>query len=371
MWRVVGLLCTGLALLAGTGCDVLATAPPATPTPGIRATPTPQRATVQVKRGTIVDAIKVLGRVVSSREADLSFRNSGRIREVYVQPGDLVAAGQVLAELDQRDLPWSLAKAQVAVQQAQVRLAAAQAKDVVDDTAVDRMAIRTAQIALAQQELNVQRLQAGALPADVRKAEADVAARQAEADKARFDVADKQAAWTIKQTERVTKQQGAVPLAVIQAQADVEAARIKVEQLRAGPRVEDVRTAQIALDQERTKLDRLRDLPKVRAEEVANARVDVEVAQAKLTKVLADIDAGQIKEEQSLVIAVRTAQLELERAQNLYTAKAAAGDPTGEEIRQQELAVTSRSWSWPRCRTSPAYDLQAKLKWSWRQSRPA
>src|SRR5215211_5584467 len=108
-------LLTGAFLLAGTGCDILATSPEATPTPGVRATPTPQRAEAQVRRGTIVDAIRVLGRVVSSREADLSFRNSGRIREVYVQPGDMVTAGQVLAELDQRDLPWSLAKAKLDV----------------------------------------------------------------------------------------------------------------------------------------------------------------------------------------------------------------------------------------------------------------
>lgn len=358
-WRGVGLLCAGLFLLAATGCDVLATAPPATPTPGVRATPTPQRATVQVKQGTIVDAIKVLGRVVSSREADLSFRNTGRIREVYVQPGDLVTSGQVLVELDQRDLPWNLAKARVTVQQAQVRLAAARAKDVVDDTAVDRLAIRTAQIALAQQELNVQRLQAGALPADVRKAEADVAARQAEVDQARFDVLDKQAALTVKQADLADKQRGPNPLDVIQAQADVEAARIKVEQLSAGPRVEDVRAAQIALDQERTKLSRLRDLPLVRAEELANARVEVEVAQAKLSKVLADIDAGLTKGEQNRSIAVRTAQLELDRAQNLFTAKVAAGNPAAEEIRQQELAVNLRELELNKVQHQPAYDLQA------------
>src|SRR5262245_13243804 len=86
------LLCAGLILLAGTGCDILATSPEATPTPAPRPTPAPQLATVQVRRGTIVDAIKVLGRVVSSREADLSFRNTGRIREVYIQPGDMVTA---------------------------------------------------------------------------------------------------------------------------------------------------------------------------------------------------------------------------------------------------------------------------------------
>ena len=350
-------LLAGAFLLAGTGCDILASAPEATPTPGVRATPTPQRAETQVRRGTIVDAIRVLGRVVSSQEADLSFRNSGRIREVYVQPGDMVTAGQHLAELDQRDLPWNLAKARVTVEQARLKLAAAQAKDVVDDSAIDRFAIRAAQIGVGQAELNVQRLQAGPLPADVKKAEADVAARQAELDKARFDVLDKEAALTAKQAELDLKQRGPDPLALLQAQADVDAARVKVDQLGAGVRAEDVRAAEIALDQERTKLSKLQDLPKVREEEIANARADAALAQAKLSKVLADIDEGVIKGERDRNNAVRAAQLELEKAQNTLTGRQSAADAAPEEIRIQQQTVAVKEAELKKVRTPDAFDL--------------
>jgi RND family efflux transporter MFP subunit len=346
-----------LALLAGTGCDLLASSADATPTPGVQPTPTPQHATVQVRRGTIVDAIKVLGRVVSSREADLSFRNTGRIRDVFVQPGDMVKEGQVLAELDQKDLPWTLAKARVTVEQAQVKLAAAQAKDVVDDTPLDRLAIRAAQISLAQALLNVQRLQAGPLPADARKAEADVAAGQAALDKAHYDLQDKQVTLAAKQAELDILQQGPDPLALLQAKADVDTAKIKVEQLQAGPRPEDVRAAEIALDQERTKLDQVHDQPRVRAQELANAKTDADLASAKLAKVLADIDAGQLKGEEARANAVKAAQLDQERAQNNYTAKVNAADPTPDEIRAQEQAVQLRQLELDKVKNQPSYDL--------------
>ncbi|HEX2185388.1 MAG TPA: efflux RND transporter periplasmic adaptor subunit, partial [Chloroflexota bacterium] len=303
--------------------------------------------------------IKVLGRVVSSREADLSFRNSGRIREVFVQPGDMVEAGKVLAELDQRDLPWNLSKARISVQQAEVRLAAGQAKDVMDDSAVGRLSIRSAELGLGQAELNLEKLRAGPDEAALRQAEAEVADKQAALDKARFDVSDKEAALVALQAQLEAKQRGPDPLELIAARAEVELAKLEVEEARAGTPQADLRAAQIALDQERTKLARLHDLPKVRAEEIANARADVELAQAKLTKVLADIDAGDIKGETARSLAVREAQIALDKAQNAYNAKVAQATPKPEEIRAQEQAVTVRELELNKLQNRPALDLQA------------
>jgi RND family efflux transporter MFP subunit len=321
-------------------------------------TPVPQRPTVQVKRGTIVDAIKVLGRVVSSQEADLSFRNSGRIREVYVQPGDLVQAGQVLAELDQRDLPWSLAKAKLDVERQRVKIAAQQAKSVIDDTKLDELSVRGAQISLAQAELAVEKARAGTPDADVKKAESDLAGRQADLARAQFDVRDKEAALAAKRAELAAKQNGPDPLDLATARAGVETARIKLEQLRGGPRAEDVRAAEIAVDQERTKLARLREQPRVKPEELANARIDVEKAQVGLAKVLADIDAGAIKGEVNRDTAVRAAQTELEKAQNALT-KLQSAAPAPEEIRAQEQAVQLAELSLQKVRSVQAGDLES------------
>jgi RND family efflux transporter MFP subunit len=331
-------LLASAVILFGAGCDILGSAPPPIDTAPPKPTPQPARATAVVKRATIVDAIKVLGRVVSSQEADLSFRNSGRIRDVYAQPGDMVQAGQVLAELDQRDLPWLLAKARVDAERQEVKIAAAQAKAVIDDTELDALNIRASEIAVKQAEIGVERVQAGALDVDIKKAQADVTARSSDVDKAKFDLTDKTAALEGKRAELAIMEQPVDANEVAKAAADLESARIKLEQLKAGPRPEDIKAAEIALDQERTKLARVREQPLLRPEDVANARLEVDKAQVALARVLADIDAGAIKGEANRSVAVRAAQTELERAQNNVT-KLQSTEPKAEDIRAQEQLV--------------------------------
>ncbi|MBI3973812.1 MAG: efflux RND transporter periplasmic adaptor subunit [Chloroflexi bacterium] len=338
---------------------MIATSPPPAATARPKPTPQPQRATVQVKRGTIVDAIKVLGRVVSSREADLSFRNSGRIREVYVQPGEMVEPGQVLAELDQRTLPWDLAKARNLVEQAQVKLSAAQAKSVVDDTAVDGLSIASAEIGVEQAQILLEKVRAGAQDSDIRKAEADLAKEQAALDRARFDLRDKEVQLAAKRADLEAKERGPDPIILLQARADLELARIELEEAKAGPRPEDVRASELALEIERTKLDRLRDQPKVKAEDLENARIDVLKAQNALAKVLADIDAGAIKGEANRDTAVRAAQLALQQAQNAYDAKVAAGKPRDEDIHQQKQAVTQAELQLTKVKNPARYNVEA------------
>jgi HlyD family secretion protein len=355
----IGLALAGLLAIGGSGCDVLATAPAPTPTAAPKATPTPQRATVTVRRGTIVDAIKVLGRVVSSQEADLSFRNSGRIREVYVQVGDLVQTGQVLAELDQRTLPWDLARSRNLLEQAQIRLAAAQARQVIDDSVLDQLGIRAAEIGLAQAQVVLDRLQAGPQEQDVKKVEAEVASARAALDRARFDLQDKQAQLEVKRADLAARQQGPDPLVVAQVRAELEAAKVKLAQAQAGPRPEDVKAAEIALDQERTKLQKLRDQPKVRPEDLENARLDVQKAQANLAQVLADIDAGRIRGQAARDAAVQAAQNQLQQAQNTYDKMRAASTATDAEIRQQEQAVTLAELALAKLKNPQTYDVEA------------
>jgi HlyD family secretion protein len=355
---IAGLFLSGAIVLATTGCDVLATSPPPTPTPLPKATPVAQRATVPVTRGTVIDAIKVLGRVVSSREADLGFRNSGRIREVYVQPGDVVQEGQVLAELDQRDLPWLLAKARVELERQQVRLAGAQAKQIIDDTPVDRLNVRAAEIAVAQAELNLERLLAGPADQDMKKVESDLAARQADLDRAKFDLTDREASLANKRTELTVKQQGPDAMELAKARADVELARVRLEQIKAASRPEDVTAAALLLDQEMVKLARIREQPKAKPEDLQAAKIEIEKAQVALRKVLADIDDGRIRNEQDRAAAVRSAQLDLQRAQNTYD-KLATAAPRPEDIHAQEQAVRLAELNLAKVRAPAPQDVEA------------
>lgn len=123
--------------------------------PGGEVTPTPvptpvvaQKPTYTVQIGTVVRSLRLQGRVVPVRQQDLYFRTDGFVQEVYVERGDVVAEGDVLARLDQpekyasdiaaaqldlekarrdldqmiRDAPVNAAKAQVALAKAEIDL---------------------------------------------------------------------------------------------------------------------------------------------------------------------------------------------------------------------------------------------------------
>ena len=76
----------------------------------------PQYNYVEAKTGTVVQQVTETGTVSAATEADLGFQASGQIAQVYVSVGEHVAAGQVLASLDNADLSAQVASAQADVQ---------------------------------------------------------------------------------------------------------------------------------------------------------------------------------------------------------------------------------------------------------------
>lgn len=89
-------------------------------------TPTQSVATYIVERGTVIKEESYTGRVVLARQEDLYFRRSGRISAVYVQDGDTVEAGDIIAELDSELLQLDLEAAQLGVDIANEDLAQAE-----------------------------------------------------------------------------------------------------------------------------------------------------------------------------------------------------------------------------------------------------
>lgn len=72
----------------------------------IEATPTkipravaPIKQTYEVQRGEVTAKIQFTGRVVPVKQNDLSYPIDGRVRNVYYQEGDVVPAGEVIADL--------------------------------------------------------------------------------------------------------------------------------------------------------------------------------------------------------------------------------------------------------------------------------
>ena len=360
-WAFLRPAAAGIAVaiaVSGVACNPLEDGPKPFPTPTVRPTSTPNRAYATVRSDTIIDAVKTLGRVVAAQEADLSFRNTGRVRDVFVQPGDLVQSGQVLAELDQSDLPWQLARANLAVTQAQVRLDAARAKVVADSSVVDGLVVDLAGAQLAGARLAAAKLDEPVADADLLDARAKLAQAQASVDTAAFAVRVRDAEIAAKRAELAIKERPADPIDVARAKLEIDAARVRLAQASAGPLPEDVRAAEIALDQERTRLAKLTDAPRARPEEIEGARIDVRRAEATLGKVVADIDAGILLRESTRGATLETARNNVATAKNLLD-KLLAGGPTEAEIAAQRAAVRVAEVALERVTHPPTYDAEA------------
>ena len=104
----------------GIGCERLVEEIP-TPTP-IPTPPESNRPKHEVTTGSIVQEVRGLGRIASSQEQELYFKQGGRLFNILVQQGQTVEEGQILAELETGDLKHQVGQARIAVDLAQLRL---------------------------------------------------------------------------------------------------------------------------------------------------------------------------------------------------------------------------------------------------------
>ncbi|HEY3110947.1 MAG TPA: hypothetical protein VGL23_19475, partial [Chloroflexota bacterium] len=96
--RVLALALAGALVVTSTGCTKLVEEEP-TPTPP----PTPAEANKPIftaKRTSIIETVKGLGRVAATDEATMYFKQSGRLKRIYVEIGQRVRSGDRLADLE-------------------------------------------------------------------------------------------------------------------------------------------------------------------------------------------------------------------------------------------------------------------------------
>ena len=169
--RSKALLAFCLLLLAGAlaGCEQLPGDVLVTPTPIPTPVPVP-KAVHRIERGDIVDSVTLLGMVDSLQRVNLSFRIGGRLNGFQVEPGDVVEAGQVLAELDVGFLPHELAKAEKQLEIARLRVQKAQG--------AKELALAEARAALEMERLTLEQGRDGGTEADVARMELAAAAAE-------------------------------------------------------------------------------------------------------------------------------------------------------------------------------------------------
>ncbi len=167
--RAVGLAVCFLVAALVAGCEQLPGDVLVTPTPIPTPVPLP-KAVHRIERGDIVDSVTLLGMVDSLQRVNLSFRIGGRLNGFHVEPGEVVEAGQLLAELDVGFLPHELAKAEKQLEIARLRVDAA--------LGAKELALAEAQAALDMDRLTLEQGRGGAGEADLARMELAVAAAE-------------------------------------------------------------------------------------------------------------------------------------------------------------------------------------------------
>src|SRR5438552_2429761 len=177
---------------------------------------TPTYQTGTVAQGNLAVTVSATGPISSENTLPLTFKNAGRLAEVYVDVSDHVTAGQTLAKLDTSDLDAQLAQAQASLDQASAnatKIAAGPTREVV--------AASRAQVAAAQTSLETARRNLAAAQAS---ADQDIQASQASIDTATVNLANAQRALDSAQSQ-ADAALASDRVALANAQKGVESAR--------------------------------------------------------------------------------------------------------------------------------------------------
>jgi len=238
-----------------------------------------------------VKEISLTADIAPSKQVQVVPKVSGTLEEVYVELGDRVEKGQVIARVDPKDIALQVKQAQAALisakanyekakslariqaennfKNAQAALSSAQAQlDLTKATAKTEFfaGFSQAQAAFKIAEANLTKAREGARPEEIERAQA--AYQQALAN---FHSAQKDL-----QRAEDDYNRGAIPEQALDkaklgfevAQAQLASAKANLELIKKGARKEDIQIAQANVEQAKATLDKLESLKKARSWEV-------------------------------------------------------------------------------------------------------
>ena len=111
----------------------------------------------EVVRGDLMVTVSGSGNIETSEDADLSFSSGGRIATIYVEEGDRVTKGDILAELDADSLELARDQAKYALTQAEVVLKQAELSQKTAESELDSVLDQkdALELALLNAQINV------------------------------------------------------------------------------------------------------------------------------------------------------------------------------------------------------------------------
>jgi HlyD family secretion protein len=133
-------------------------------------TPLPEQAFASV--------VSVTGEVVPAEWVTVGAQAGGTAVEVLVEPGDVVAPGDLLVRLDPADAELAVGRAQAALEAAQRQLALLESRPRPEEVAVAAASVEAARPAVDQAQARQAQLSAGSLDAEIAAAKAQVTLKE-------------------------------------------------------------------------------------------------------------------------------------------------------------------------------------------------
>ena len=227
--------------------------------------------TVPVEAQNVTLRITASGRVVPVQSVNISPKNPGVLAQLYVEQGDRVEEGQVLARMDVGDIRAQILQQRANLAQVQAQLDQARAGSRPQE-------IQQAQARLAQAEAQLSQARAGNRDQEIAQAQAQVNSAQAQVNLTqsrvkRYQELTQQGATSQDQLEQFISEDQ-------RAKASLEEAQKRLSLLEVGSRNEEITAREAAVTEARAALVLLQKGS--RPEEIAQRQAAVKAAEAQI-----------------------------------------------------------------------------------------
>ncbi len=297
------------------------------------------------------------GVVEAKRTSELGFERSGLLQSIYIEEGEKVTKGQIIAQLD-----TSQTKAQKAVLIAQKERAIATLRELQTGPRVEVIAATRA--SLAQEQAKLQELQTGPRVEVIAATRASLAQEQAklqelqrgprteDIEAARSALLDLEEQVELAQIREKRREELYKEGAISQEQLDeastetdtlnarLERARSELEKLQTGTRSEQIEAQKARVRQVQSQLDEL--IAGTRSEQIEVQRARVRQVQSQLDELIAGTRIEQIEAQRARVRQVQSQLDELIAGTRIEQIEAQKAEVKGFEAQISEIDVVLR-----------------------------
>ncbi|MBD2525498.1 efflux RND transporter periplasmic adaptor subunit [Nostoc sp. FACHB-133] len=253
--------------------------------------------TVPVAAKNVTLRITASGKVVPVQSVNISPKNPGVLSQLYVQQGDRIQQGQILARMDSASIEAQRSQYRANLAQSQAQLAEARAGSRPQEIAQAKARLAQAQAQLAQ-------ARAGNRPQEIAQSQSQVDAAQAKVN------------YTSEQVKRYQYlyKEGAEKKQLLDqaisedksARASLEEAKKRLSLVQSGTRTEEIDQRQAAVNEARAALVLLED--GTRSEEIAQRQAAVASAEAQLKGVQVQLEDTIIRAPLSGIVTQKYAE---------------------------------------------------------------